>query len=89
MQRREAVGLFREICECIPDPSIFNSVFLMTQKIAGSEKENFELRINAAINDNNLKRLEFIVKKHGMLLMENKGSIIIYEPESTQIEIIA
>ncbi len=86
MRRREAVGLFREICECIPDPSGFSSVFLIQTSQADSLEENFELRINAMFDGRTLETIKVLLKKRRMFLVENKGSLVIYAPAQKRIQ---
>ena len=81
MRRREAVRLFSEICKCIPDVLI--SYIALTQ--INRFTEDFELRINMVLDDEKFKDIESIVKRHGMGLKEDKGTLLIHEP----IEIMA
>ena len=90
MERREAVRLFREICECIPDSSMFRSVFLNPQNMATDvTRRNFELRIDMALDKSSLRCVEDVVKKHKLVMEENKGSIVIYAPETSRMAIVA
>jgi hypothetical protein len=83
MRRREAVRLFREICECIPEAPI-SSALLMPER---SSKEKFELRINVALDGKSLQNVKSLVEKHRMNLEENNGSLLIYAAEPKQIGI--
>jgi hypothetical protein len=74
MQRREAIQLFREICKCIPDAFV-SSVSLSPVTFSG---KNFELRINVALDGRNLVDVETLVRKYGLKLNQNKGSLLIY-----------
>ena len=90
MQRREAVLLFREITECIPDPSLFQCVFLRYRgKATGSSDESFELQIQVVLDKSSLNRVENIVKKRRLVLEEKQGVLLIYSPEKSLIEILA
>jgi len=82
MQRREAVRLFREISKCIP--GAFISSVLLTPN--NRFKEEFELRINVSLDDKSLKNVQSLVNKHGMILKEDKGSLLIYASETKPIE---
>jgi hypothetical protein len=48
-------------------------------------KHNFELRINTDLSDESLKDVEFIVKKHGMKLKEDQGTLWIFAVDSIEI----
>ncbi|MGA2680739.1 MAG: hypothetical protein ABSF44_02945 [Candidatus Bathyarchaeia archaeon] len=74
MQRREAIELLREICECIPDAFV-SGVSLSPNTFSG---KNFELRINVALDGRNLVDVETLVRKYGLKLNQNKGSLLIY-----------
>ena len=92
MQRREAVRLFREICECIPDASAFSSVFLIQRNEPASfGMENFELWINADLDNAGLRSVQSIVKERKLILEENRGFFVIYSADAkeTEIEIYA
>ncbi len=87
MRRREAARLFSEICECIPDA--FISKISLTP--SDRSKEEFNLRINVSLDVKNLINVQSIVNKHGMILKEDKGSLLIYgsETKPTGMEINA
>ncbi len=92
MQRREAIRLFREICECITDESVLSSVFLIQRNEPESlGMENFELWINAVLDNTGLRDVRSIVKERKLVLEENKGFFVIYEadPKKTEMEIYA
>ncbi len=92
MQRRDAVRLFREICECIPDPSVLSCVFLIQRsKPASLGKENFELWINAAFDNPSLRDVQSIVKERKLVLEEKRRFFVIYEaaPKEPEMEIYA
>jgi hypothetical protein len=81
MQRREAIRLFREICKCIPSMLVSSISLTPINRF----KHDFELRINADLSDESLKDVEFIVKKHGMKLKEDKGTLLIFAVDSIEI----
>jgi hypothetical protein len=90
MERREAIQLFREICECIPDSSRFHSVFLNSQKMATyPARRSFELRIDIALDKSSLRRVEDLVRKRRLAMEENKGALVIYAPETSPMAIVA
>ncbi len=86
MLRREAVRLFKEICECIPD--VFVDGFSLK---ANSLNGEFELHMNMSLNAKSIKNVQSLVNKHGLLLKEDKGIIVIYgsEQNPTEFEIFA
>jgi hypothetical protein len=73
VRRREAVLLFREICECSPGLFV-NSVSLLT---SNSSKE-VTLRINVFLDGVNLKGVQSIVEAHRLILEKNGGAFLIY-----------
>jgi len=82
MRRREAIRLFSEIYESIPD------VYITCVSLTPSARsdEEFELRINASLDVKSLKNVQFIVNRHGMILREDKGSLLIYASETKPVE---
>jgi len=82
MQRREAIRLFTKIYQSIPDAYI--TCVSLTPK-APSNKE-FELRINVSLDVKSLKNVQSLVNNHGMILKENKGSLLIYASETKPAE---
>jgi hypothetical protein len=74
MRRREAAQIFSEICERVPEAFI-NSISLMP---SNRSKEDFNLRINVSLDVKNLASVQSVVSKHGMILKEDKGSLLIY-----------
>ncbi len=74
MRRHEAAQLFSEICECVPEAFI-NSISLTP---SNRSKEEFDLRINVSLDAKNLTNVKSVVSKHGMILKEDKGSLLIY-----------
>jgi hypothetical protein len=82
MRRREAIRLFSEICGCIPEALI--SCASLTPSVRSNEE--FELRINASLDVESLKNLQSLVNKHGMVLKEDKGSLLIYKSETKPTE---
>ena len=92
MQRRAAVRLFREICERLPDASVVSSVILIQRsepEIIGME--NFELWINAVLDNKGLRDVRSIMKERKLVLEENRGFFVIYEgaQKETEMEIYA
>lgn len=80
MHRREAVRLFKEICECIPDA--FISGVLLTS--SSTSEEGLSLRINMDLNLQSLKNIRSIVDKHGMILKEDNGFLMIFGSKKYQ-----
>jgi len=87
MRRREAILVFREICECIPDVFI-NSI---TLSLSTPSQRDFVLRLNMSLNRGNIMNVQSIVRKHGLLMKENKGFLLIYGSGTplSEIEIIS
>ena len=83
MRRREAVSIFREICECVPDA--FVSKISLNQK--KSAREGFELRINVFLGGDSFGSVQSIVNKRGLTLKEDQGSLLIYRSQASKIEI--
>jgi hypothetical protein len=82
MRRREAIRLFSEIYESIPDAYI--TCVSLTPSAHSSEE--FELRINASLDLESLKKVQSIVNKRGLTLKEDKGFLLIYAPETKPVE---
>jgi len=82
MRRREAVLLFREICECIPDA--FISKISLTSK--NTAKEEFELRINVSLDGESFANVKSLVTKRGLNLKEEENSLLIYGSKKSSIE---
>ncbi len=85
MQRSEGVQVFREICQCIPD-ALISSI-----SIAPRSTEEFELRISMFLDKQSLQHIQAIVDSHGLILREDKGTLLIYRDdiEAAGIELIA
>ena len=85
MQRSEGVQVVREICQCIPD-ALISSI-----SIAPRSTEEFELRISMFLDKQSLQHIQTIVDSHGLILREDKGTLLIYrgEIEAAGIELIA
>ena len=85
MRRREAVKLFKEICECIPEAPISSALLTPNR----NSKGEFELRINVLLDGKSLENVKSLVEKHKMNLKENNGSLLIYaaEPKPIGMEI--
>jgi hypothetical protein len=77
VRRREAVQLFREICECSPGLFV-NSVSLLT---SNSSKEVI-LRINVFLDGVNLKGVQSIVEAHKLILEEDEGGFLIHDSKT-------
>jgi len=73
MRRREATRIFSEISAFIHDAPIY-SISLMPH---GPSGEDFDLRINLDLDAKSLKNVQSVVSKHGMILKEDKGSLVI------------
>jgi hypothetical protein len=81
MQKREAVRLFKEICECIPD-LLVNAVSINQRSW---NNEGVELKIYLASNQGYLSEVEAIAKSNGMKVTEQAGIISIYEPKQIKV----
>jgi len=86
MRRREAVLLFREICECIPDAFVTG-----ISLIASDLSEEFELRMNLSLNAKGIEDVQSLVSRHGLQLKEDRGTLVIYGPKlnPSKLEIFA
>ncbi len=74
MRRREAVKIFKEICKCMPDAFV-SSISLSPNKVS---RKDFELKINVDFLDGrNLTDVQALVRKHGFVLDEDNGSLLI------------
>jgi hypothetical protein len=82
MRRREAVRLFSEIYKSIPDAYI--TCVSLTPRARSNEE--FELRINASLDAKSLKKVQFLVNKHGLILKEDERSLLIYSSETKPIK---
>ena len=80
MRRREAIRLFSEVCKCLPD------AYITCASLAPSARSNeeFELRIDASLDVKSLKNVQSLVNKHGMILKEDKGSLLICAASETK-----
>ena len=87
MRRREAIKVFKEICKCVPDAFV-NSISLSPNTLSVTD---FELRINVALEGNNLTDVAALVRNYGLLLDEHKGSLLIYgsKSKSTEMQVYA
>jgi hypothetical protein len=86
VRRREAILLFREICECIPGLFV-NSVSLLRR----NNSKEVTLRINMLSDVESIKIMRSIVETYGLILEEEKGALLIHGSHSkkTEIKIIA
>jgi hypothetical protein len=82
MRRREAIRFLSEIYKRIPDAHIT----WVSLTPSARYNEEFELRINASLDVKSLKNVQSLVNKHGMILKEDKGSLLIYSSETKPIE---
>ena len=82
LRRREAIRLFREIYESIPEAYI--TWVSLTPSTRSNEE--FELRINASLDVKSIKTVRSLVNKHGLILKEDTGFLRVYAPETKQIE---
>ncbi len=80
LQRREAISLFREICDSISDESLISSVSLNPCVKTAS----YELRIRTVFDKSAVKAIRSIVEKHELSMDELKGCIVIYSPKAAQ-----
>ncbi|MGD0645886.1 MAG: hypothetical protein ABSA75_13350 [Candidatus Bathyarchaeia archaeon] len=64
---------------------------IQRSEIASLGMENFELWINAVLDNTGLRSLRSIVKERKLVLEENRGFFVIYEaaPKETEMEIYA
>jgi len=82
MRRREAVRLFSEIYKSIPTAYI--TCASLTPRARSNEE--FELRINVSLDAESLKKVQSLVNKHGLILKEDKGTLLVYAPETKTVE---
>lgn len=81
MRRREAVEIFKEICECIPEASL-SSVFLTNRDtLFEFVGENYELRLNVSLDEKFLRKINSIVKKRNMIMERKDETLLVYAPE--------
>ena len=79
MERREAVQVFREICECIPDLSVLSGVLLRPQNHSGeSLKDLFDLQVNAILDAMTMKLVRAVVRKRGLVLKANRQYLLVH-----------
>ena len=82
MRRREAIRVFREIYECIPD--MFLSSVSLTP--LNGFKGEFELRIFASFDVKGFESVQSVVQKHGMSASQDQGFLLISDA-ANQVEI--
>jgi hypothetical protein len=76
--RGEAVLVLREICECIPNESAVSYVFLEpTKKRDGVYSQEYSLQIKMYLDKATRKGIESVARKHGLLLVESDGRLIL------------
>ena len=81
MRRREAVILFKEICERIPDALVTGASLTQTNR-----SDNLELKIIADLDDKSLKILKLLAEKRKLAIRESIGSLSIYEAKQDSLE---
>lgn len=78
MDRREAVQVLREICECIPDESAVSYVFLEQSKTAlNSREKTYDLHIRMQIEEITRKNIESVIRKRGLLNTVSNGDFVV------------
>jgi hypothetical protein len=73
VRRREAILIFREICECIPGLFV-SRVSLLT---SNSSKE-VTLQIDVFLDGYNLKGVKSIAEAHGLILEVDRETLLIH-----------
>ena len=90
MQRREAVEIFEEICQSVPETSVFRSVGIFTRSNdEGPTEEDFELRIKGELSQRDLNFIKSIVKRFQKAIEIKRETLIIYAPKQESVEITA
>ncbi len=87
--RREALQVFHEICELIPDAKMLNSVSITPTSKPGEIPQDFELRIKIGLGPFEVHRVRSIVKKHDLDMREEDGILIIHAPENVPVSVAA
>lgn len=78
LQRREAVQVLREICECIPNESAVSYVFLeQTKNASESKKKRYNLHIRMHVDEAARESIETVTRKRGLSLRESKGDLVV------------
>ena len=90
LERREAIQLFREICDTIPDMSLANCVLLKPKNCPDALQKLYELQIRIVLNESVLEQVRAIVSQHKLLMETAENFIVIYRPaERSCLEITA
>jgi hypothetical protein len=79
LQRREAVIVLREICECIPDESVVSWMFLepTIKHSAETKGKEYDLHMKMALDKSTRENIESVIRRRGLLLKESKGKLIV------------
>jgi hypothetical protein len=86
LQRREALQVFHETCKEIPDARLFNSVSLTPiSKAHDFADVSYELKIRGGQNSLELERITSISEKHGLIMENSDGTMIIHGPAKTPV----
>ena len=75
MQRGEAIQVYKEICQCIPDASLSNI------SLVSVGFNDFGLRIGMYLDLNSFRQVESIVKAHDLAMKQDQGLLLIYRRE--------
>ena len=92
MERREAIQLFREICDIIPDLALSSCVVLQPQsRFSDAFPRFYELHIRAVLDEFDLKRLRTMVEKRNLFLEAAASGYIVIGSmrESNCLEVTA
>jgi len=91
LERREAIQLFREICDNIPDIALSNCIVLKPQsRFSDAFPKFYELHIRAVLDEFDLNRLRTMVEKRNLFLETASGYIVIGSVrESNCLEVTA
>jgi len=82
LQRREAILLLREICECFSDSLSVNSVLLKRHDKTGNSAGNdYEVHIGIAPAEYEISHMCSIAKKHNLLMRKSERGIVFFGPE--------
>ncbi len=87
LQRREALQVFHEICDSIPDANLFAWVSLTSFGNEEPSNKSYELKIRTGQKLSDLKEIRSIVEKHGLFLEESDKTLTIRTPPEKSIGI--
>jgi hypothetical protein len=79
MNRTQALELLNQIGYACQSLSIDG---FYTRPIRAVSNDNVELRLIASLNDDSRRRLTSVVSGRGLRMEEEKGLVIIYEPQA-------